>query len=127
MPVNRFALCAGATMAALAIIFGAFGAHAIADHVTAARLATWETGARYLMYHALGLVLIGNLSMHLKQPLRLPCYLLFAGSCVFCAALFLLVLLDLRWLGAIAPIGGLLMIAGWLVLAANLFTLTRKK
>ncbi|MEJ2041689.1 MAG: DUF423 domain-containing protein [Reinekea sp.] len=125
MTMNRFALISGSIMAALAVIIDAFGAHAIADMVTPPRLATWQIGDRYLMFHGLGLLLVGTLSIVLKQPLKWPTYLLFAGSCVFCATLFLLVLLDISWLGAITPIGGVLMIAGWSVLAVNLFFATR--
>ena len=115
--MNRFALISGSLFAALAIALGAFGTHALDTLVTPARLETWATGARYLMTQGLGLLLIGLLSEQLKRPLRGPSYLLFGGTCVFCAALFLLVLLNQPWLGAIAPLGGVLMIAGWLSLA----------
>lgn len=125
--MNYFALITGASLAALSVALGAFGAHAIADMVTAERLSTWHTGARYLMYHGLGLILVGILSLNLKRNFRWVAYLLFTGTCVFSAALFLLVLLDIAWLGAVAPIGGLLMIAGWSTLAAELTTLYFKR
>ena len=120
-PLNRFALLSGAAICGLSVALGAFGAHAIADQLTADRLATWQTAAKYLMNHGLALLLVGGLSALLRQPLRLPAYLLFAGASVFSASLFLLVVLNLPILGAVAPIGGLLMIAGWTTLVAQLY------
>lgn len=118
--MNRFALISGSLFAAISIVLGAFGTHALESLVTPDRLDTWATGARYLMTQGIGLLLVGLLSEHFKRPLKGPTYLLFIGTSVFCAALFLLVLLNQPWLGAIAPIGGLLMISGWLDLAIHL-------
>lgn len=118
--MNRFALISGSCFAALSITLGAFGTHSLENLVTPDRLDTWATGARYLMTQALGLILIGLLSAQIKHPLKAAAYLLFGGTSVFCASLFLLVLLDTSWLGAIAPIGGVMMIAGWLTLLLNL-------
>lgn len=119
--MNSFPFIAGAVMAGISVAFGAFGAHALTDVVSPDRLQTWQTAARYLMNHGLALLLIGVLTHQLKLRLKWPTYLLFTGACVFCASLFLLVLLDLSWLGAIAPIGGVLMISGWFTLSAQLF------
>lgn len=116
--MNKFAIVAGAMLAALSVALGAFGAHAIADQVTPQRLDTWHTAAKYLMSHGQGLLIVGILSQVFKQPLKWVAILLFAGVSVFSASLFLLVITDTPWLGAIAPIGGLLMISGWSTLAA---------
>ncbi|WP_196156838.1 DUF423 domain-containing protein [Reinekea sp. G2M2-21] len=122
--MNRFALTAGALFCGLSVALGAFGAHAIADLVSAARLDTWHTASRYLMSHGLALLLFGTLSVIARTPFKRPVYLLFAGTSVFCASLFLLVILDTPWLGAIAPLGGVLMIAGWADSAFRLYYLT---
>lgn len=112
----RFAITAGAILAGLSVVLGAFGAHAIAESVSAARLETWHTSAKYLMNHGQALILVGVLAQVFKQPLKWTAVLLFSGACVFSSSLFLLVITDTPWLGAIAPIGGFLMIAGWLSL-----------
>jgi uncharacterized membrane protein YgdD (TMEM256/DUF423 family) len=107
---------AGALLALLAVAFGAFGAHALSDLVTPARLATFETGVRYQMYHALGLLLLGALpagSQHAG-------WFLLTGSVIFSGSLYLLVLTNAGWFGAIAPIGGVLQLIGWGVLFVSL-------
>lgn len=118
----RFAITTGAALAALSVAFGAFGAHAIADTVSAQRLDTWLTATKYLMYHGQALILVGILAQIFKHPLKWTAILMFSGICVFSSSLFLLVITDTPWLGAIAPIGGVLMISGWvslIIISAN--------
>ena len=115
---GRFFLVAAALSAALAVAAGAFGAHGLSTHVTPERLATFETAARYQMYHALALLAIGLLME--RQPeaalLRRAAWLFLAGTVLFSGSLYLLVLTDTPILGAITPFGGVAFIAGWLVL-----------
>jgi uncharacterized membrane protein YgdD (TMEM256/DUF423 family) len=113
----RFAITAGAVLGAFSVALGAFGAHAIADTVSAERLDTWHIATKYLMSHGQALILVGILAQVFKQPLKWTSILLFSGICVFSSSLFLLVITDTPWLGAIAPIGGFLMILGWASLA----------
>lgn len=109
---------AGALLAAVAVAAGAFGAHALADRLTPARLATWETAARYHLIHALALVLLGALSARWPAPLLSASGWLFLfGIVVFGGTVYALALGGPRWLGAITPIGGASLIAGWVVLA----------
>lgn len=115
----RFAITAGAIFAGISVILGAFGAHAIADTVSSQRIETWQTAAKYLMTHGQALILVGILAHVFKQMFTWTVILLFAGASVFCSSLFLLVITDTAWLGAIAPIGGALMISGWAALAVN--------
>ncbi len=115
--MNRLALIIGSSFCALSVALGAFGTHAIADLVTPARVDTWQTAARYLMTQGLGLLLVGLLSRTLKFSFKLQTWLLMAGTIIFCLSLFSLVVFDLPILGAVAPIGGILMIAGWGALA----------
>lgn len=96
----------GCFWAALAVGLGAFGAHGLREQLTPERLATWETAVRYQMYVALALQ-IGAVR---------GCYLLLAGSAIFSGSLYLLCLTGQRWLGAVTPLGGLAMIAGWCIL-----------
>lgn len=108
----------GALLAAVAVAAGAFGAHALAARLTPDRLATWETAARYHMYHALALVLVGALAGRVHAGLAATAGWLFvAGIAVFGGTVYALALGAPRWLGAITPIGGVAFIAGWLLLA----------
>lgn len=104
----------GLCLLALAIALGAFGAHGLESLVTEERLATWETAVRYQAW--LSLLLVG-LGLSRLQISNWVFPLLLAGTVIFSGSLYLLVLLDLSILGAITPIGGVLMISG-IVLAA---------
>lgn len=114
----RLFLVAGALSAAVAVVAGAFGAHALEGAVPPERLATFEKAARYEMYHALALLLVGWMS---RRPggrrLRWTGGLFLAGTVLFSGSLYLLVLTDAPWLGAVTPLGGVAFIAGWLALA----------
>lgn len=110
----RFPLLAGALLAAIGVALGAFGAHALRGALDATALGWWQTGVQYQMWHALGLIGIGAARV---PGNRLPAALLTMGTFIFCATLYLMALGAPRWLGAVTPFGGSLMIAGWLVLA----------
>jgi uncharacterized membrane protein YgdD (TMEM256/DUF423 family) len=113
MAPHRPLLTRAASMGAVGVASGAFGAHALRERVTEARLETWQTGAQYLLLHA---VVLAALALH-GDPHPWARRLLTAGSCIFAGTLFALVLLDLPLLGAITPLGGTSLIAGWLALA----------
>lgn len=123
-----FFIIAGAVNAAIAVAFGAFGAHALKEKLSAHYLAIWETAVQYQMFHALGLIAIGILmSSSLIGPitqLNWAGYLLLAGIIVFSGSLYVLSLTGIGVLGAITPIGGVAFIAGWimLIIAALKFT-----
>jgi uncharacterized membrane protein YgdD (TMEM256/DUF423 family) len=107
-----------ALLAGLAVMAGAFGTHALTGQVPPERMATFETAARYQMYHALALWGVGAvLARQNDRRMRLAGMLFGAGILLFCGSLYALVLTDLSWLGAVTPLGGLAFIAGWLVLA----------
>ena len=121
MTAERLAAVA-AGLGALAVALGAFGAHALADAVAPARLDTWRTAASYHLVHALAGVAAGLLAGW--RPSRAATWaarLFVAGVVLFSGSLYALVLLDLAVLGAVAPLGGLAFIAGWLALAAALW------
>lgn len=99
---------------------GAFGAHALKASLEAAgRFDTFETAARYQMYHALALLAVGLL---MRQGLDAARALTWAGwgfllgSLIFSGSLYLLCFTGARWWGAVAPIGGTLMLVGWVAL-----------
>jgi len=123
-----FFIIAGAINAAIAVAFGAFGAHALKEKLSAHYLAIWETAVQYQMFHAVGLIAVGILmSTSLLGPvsqLSWAGYLLLAGTIIFSGSLYVLSLTGIGILGAITPIGGVAFIAGWimLIIAALKFT-----
>ncbi len=117
LQVRRRILSAGATFAALGVALGAFGAHGLRATLDPLRLGWWETAVQYQMLHAIGLIAIG------AAPLRrigTAALLLATGTGLFSGTLYLMALSGARWLGMITPMGGALMIAGWLLLAWRL-------
>ena len=118
-PVARLFVALGAINAALAVIFGAFGAHALRARISPEMLAVYHTGSQYHFYHALGLLLIGVLASQFQndRALQLSGFLMLAGIVLFCGSLYLLSVTGVTWLGAITPLGGVAFIAAWVVLA----------
>lgn len=111
-------LLVAAVLAGVAVVLGAFGAHGLEGRVTPERLATFETGVRYHLVHALALLVLPSVSDRLGAgPLRAVARLWVSGTAVFAGSLYLLVLLDLSILGAVTPLGGILLIGGWGALA----------
>ena len=108
---------AGATVAGAAVALGAFGAHALEGALSPEALGWWQTGVQYQMWHALALVALGVGS--LSRP-AWPAGLLGVGALLFSATLYAMALGAPRWLGAVTPAGGALMIAGWVLLALRL-------
>ncbi|WP_352336510.1 DUF423 domain-containing protein [Psychrobacter sp. 16-MNA-CIBAN-0192] len=108
---------------AIAVALGAFGAHGIKNMVDAQQLEWWHTATLYLFIHALGLLLVGVL-IRLNIAAHTTAWLLQIGVIIFAGSLFAMTLGAPRWFGAITPIGGALMIAGWVWLAVTAFRST---
>ncbi len=108
-------LILGSVNALLAVMFGAFGAHALKNKLDAAMLEIYQTGSEYHFYHSLGLLLVGIIAMQLPPGLwsKLSGWSMFAGILLFCGSLYLLSVLGVRWLGMITPVGGTLFILAW--------------
>lgn len=114
----RMFLVIGALSGAVAVMAGAFGAHAIAESVTPERLATFKTGAQYQLIHSLALLLVGVIvERSPSNAIQWSGWLFLAGIVLFPGSLYVLVLTDIPAFGAITPIGGLAFMCGWLVLA----------
>jgi len=112
----------GAIGAALAIALGAFGAHGLKDIVEERMLANYETGVRYHMYSALGIMLIALASKLVAsdKKMSLGALLVTIGTCIFSGSLYVMALTGLTILGAITPIGGVLMIVGWVIVVVSI-------
>ncbi len=104
----------GACLAAVAVGLGAFGAHALKSRLDAEALGWWQTAVTYLLPHAVAVVALG---LAARPRLAMPAWLLAGGAALFAATLFAMALGAPRWLGAVTPLGGTAMIAGWLLLA----------
>jgi len=107
---------------ALAVGTGAFGAHGLGAMVMPARLAVWQTAVLYHLIHGVGLLALVALAAQLgglsgNRLLRLAVWALLLGIMLFSGSLYLLVLTDTPWLGALTPIGGVAFILGWLAVA----------
>ena len=108
--------------AALAILFGAFGSHALKERLSAQSLEVYDIATRYLMFHALGIFLIALLGFQLpKESLEIPVTIMIVGTFIFSGSLYLIAMLDFKKLGMVTPIGGLLLIVSWLLLAYNTY------
>ena len=119
--MDRTFFALGSLLAGIAVAAGAFGAHALRARLSPADLATFETGARYQMYHALALLAVAWAVQQWPGALpRAAGWLFVAGIVVFSGSLYTLVLTGQRWLGAVTPLGGVAFIVGWgcLVVAA---------
>lgn len=117
--MDRLFFAAGAISACLAVAAGAFGAHGLKSRLDAEMLSIFETGVRYQMYHAFGLIVVAwALTRWPGHLLWTSGWLFIAGTVIFSGSLYLLSLTGQRWLGAITPLGGLAFIAGWLCLAS---------
>ena len=118
----KFALISGSLLGALGVMLGAFGAHALKGMLEASgRMDTFETAVKYQFYHAIALVLVGLLLQHADVDaarwLNWAGIAFLAGTFIFSGSLYAICFTGTTKFGATAPIGGLLMIAGWLFLA----------
>lgn len=118
-PMAKLWLTLGSVGMLLAVAMGAFGAHALKKTLTPDLMAIYETAVHYHVYHALGLIAIGLLALHLPTTalLRWAGVLMAAGLVLFSGSLYALSLSGIRWLGAITPIGGTAFLAAWSLLA----------
>jgi uncharacterized membrane protein YgdD (TMEM256/DUF423 family) len=108
----------GAVSAFIAVAAGAFGAHALRARLSPDLLAVFETGARYQMYHALGLIAAAWATARWPGSLtHWAGWLFIVGTLLFSGSLYALALSGVRWLGAITPLGGVAFLVGWLCLA----------
>jgi uncharacterized membrane protein YgdD (TMEM256/DUF423 family) len=116
--MDRTFLALGAISACIAVGAECPGAHGLRTRVTPEMVAVFDTGARYQMYHALGLIAAAwAASRWPGAAVTWAGWLFVAGTVLFSGSLYALVLSGVRGLGAVTPVGGLLFLAGWLALA----------
>lgn len=121
--MSRIFALLGPLSAMIAVVFGAFGSHALRGQLDERMLAIYQTAVQYHFYHAVGLTLIA-LALQ-QQPLNRLLHwggsLMFLGTLLFSGSLYLLALSGSRWLGMVTPFGGILFIASWLLVGLGLY------
>jgi uncharacterized membrane protein YgdD (TMEM256/DUF423 family) len=116
--MDRLLFAAGALSAAIGVAAGAFAAHGLKSRLGPDALAVFETGARYQLFHALGMLAAAwAAARYDTDTATWGGWLLLAGTVLFSGSLYLLALTGVRWLGLVTPFGGVAFIVGWVLLA----------
>jgi uncharacterized membrane protein YgdD (TMEM256/DUF423 family) len=123
---NQNILLAGAVFMALAVLLGAFGAHALKKILSPEMLTIYQTAVQYQFYHALGLLAVGIIGLHYPSKwIRLAGIFLIAGIVLFSGSLYVLALTGVKILGAITPIGGVSFVIGWVMLVVGIIQMKK--
>ncbi len=118
-PMWRGCLVAGALLMAVGVLLGAFGAHVLQSQLEPRRFASFQTGVQYQVMHAFGLLIVGLVARLTGETARLrwSARLMLAGVVLFSGSIYLMTAGAPRWLGMIAPVGGVSFMAAWVLLA----------
>lgn len=119
--MKQIVLATGAVYGLTSVILGAFGAHAFKKFLSPEKLASFETGVKYQMYHALLLLFMGLFFSFQNTTEKSVAWSVIVGTFLFSVSIYLLSFaghwgVNLKWLGPITPLGGLFMIIGWALL-----------
>jgi len=115
--IAKIFLILGGLNAALVVLFGAFGAHALKARLSVEMLAAYQTGVHYHLFHAMGLLAAGLLATQLPGSayLKWSGWMMLVGIILFSGSLYILSISGLRWWGMVTPIGGMSFIAAWIL------------
>jgi len=120
--ISKKFLIMACLLMATAVSLGAFGAHGLKKIISVDMLVIYQTGVQYQFYHALGLLGVAFIAhINSTKLVNIAGNLMFTGVLIFSGSLYLLVILNLKWLGAVTPIGGVLMVVSWVLLAWSIF------
>lgn len=130
--MNRTSVIVGIVFIVIAIILGAFGAHALKEKLEIAQLNSFEVGVRYQMYHGLALLALGLAANQLSFSLKVFNRMIIIGTLAFSLSIYLLAIKDLiginvSFLGPITPIGGSVLIIAWIILLIKIIRTNPKK
>ena len=123
--MNRKIVLVGSIFIVIAILLGAFGAHALNTVLSEQNIASFETGVRYQMYNGLALLILGVNAQNVNFNLNWVYGLILSGALLFCFSIYLLSMqsiigVRLSWLGPVTPVGGFLQLLGWSLFIKNL-------
>lgn len=129
--MSRKFLIAGSIFGLLAVILGAFAAHGLKPILTLEQISSFETGVRFQMYHAFLLLIIGAFQGTVKISVKTVFYLIICGIMLFSGSIYLLATnsltkIDFSSIALLTPLGGSLLIIGWLVLMLNFIKLKKQ-
>jgi uncharacterized membrane protein YgdD (TMEM256/DUF423 family) len=121
--MNKFFILSGSILGFLGVGFGAFGAHALRKMLEqSGRFDTYETSIKYMFYHALALVLVGAIAKDFNSKfITYSGNSFLIGTVIFSGSLLILCFTGVKAMGAVAPIGGSLLLAGWAFLFYAIF------
>ena len=119
--MNRQIIITAALFGLAAVIFGAFGAHALKENISPSALEGWKTAVSYQFYHTLALLFLSNFSKYRSRSIRIAYWSFTLGMILFSGSIYLLSIsalvgVSFSFLGPVTPIGGLLLILGWFFL-----------
>jgi len=118
----KYWIITGSVLMSFAILIGAFGAHSLKDKITTEYLTIFETGVKYHIYHALGIIIVSLCGLQFPSvSLHFSCILFIVGIILFSGSLYILSITEIKWFGAITPIGGISFILGWMLAAYKLY------
>lgn len=124
---SRRLIAIGCIVAAVGVAAGAFGAHMLKTILEPPMLAAYDTGTRYQMYHAFGMIVAGITARTFGDPRLVTAGWIFAvGMVMFCGSLYGIALAEIKWFGPITPLGGLTFIIGWGLLGWRVWRGTRE-
>ena len=107
----------GISLCCLSVVMGAFGAHALKDRLSSYSMSIYDKAVLYQMFHSIAIIFTVLIGQVLNTNQYNICGWIFLfGIMIFSGSLYLLSITDIKWLGAITPIGGTLFIVGWLVM-----------
>jgi uncharacterized membrane protein YgdD (TMEM256/DUF423 family) len=111
----------GAMMMALSVAFGAFGAHALKNVLDEHMTKVYHTAVEYQFYHSLGMFIVAFVSyINNDKKVKIAGYIMLVSTAIFCGSLYTMTITELKWLGAITPIGGVGFIISWIMLLLSL-------
>lgn len=123
-PLAKRSLIIATLLLSVAVLIGAFGAHALKEMVAPDKLVTFETGVRYHFYHAFGLLFLGLIQQTFQQlNLKVSHWAFFVGILLFSFNCYFYVLTDIKVFAMIVPVGGLMFVLGWTMLSKELLKL----
>lgn len=117
---GRRILACGAVLGGIAVAVGAFGAHMLRPRLSERMMEVFETGVRYHMFHSLAIMVAGwAWEQYERDMFRKGAWAFGVGVALFSGSLYGLAISEVRWLGAVTPLGGLSFLAGWVCLAVG--------
>ncbi len=124
--MNKTIFLTGAIFGALAVIIGAFGAHGLENLIDSDAIQTFETGVKYQTYHAIFLLVLGSVAQLPEQSKKPIYYFIVMGILLFSFSIYFLATnsltgFDFRTIGFVTPIGGALLILGWVMLGIKCY------